>query len=70
MSCSVINDETIIHMTFKIRIYICYAAIDLGSSTHLYPINNKEEQYDPTADPISVECAYKEVMMSLAEDIN
>ena len=54
-----------VHKQYLIR----YAAVDLGASSHFYPIDYTGEKHDHTADPIRVGCAKKEVMVSLAEDI-
>ena len=46
-----------------------YAAVDSGASSSFYPSDYIGENHDPTAAPIRVGCANKEVMTSLAIDI-
>ena len=48
---------------------IRYVAVNSGASSHFFPIAYTGERNDPTADPISVGRANKEVVVSLAEDI-
>ena len=42
------------------------ATVDSGASSNLYPSDFNGEKHDPTAAPIRVGCANKEIMNSLA----